>query len=463
MKIFIAGICGTFMGGIAQLAKASGHQVRGCDAKVYPPMSTLLQTQNIKVMQGYRPQHLAHDPPDTVLIGNVLARGNPLVEHVLNHEIPFQSGPEWLRTQVLAERKVIAVAGTHGKTTTASLLTWILDCDQHAPGYLIGGKPGNFAQSASLGSGQYFVIEADEYDTAFFDKRSKFVHYCPHIAVLNNLEFDHADIFDDLAQIMKQFHHLLRIIPSNGYVVVNADMPNLDKVIAMGCWSKLVRFSIEPSTQTTEAEWRARACREDCSSFEVLHHEQVVAQVNWSCIGRHNMQNALAALVAAELAGVRVAVASQYLSNYIATARRLQLLFQSDIVSVYDDFAHHPTAIAHTIAALRAKHPHSTLTVVVELRSNTMKMGYHGKQLVESLAQADHAIICDDGNTKLALPSAQQNSRQHKMIRLYEASKIISAIQRILSGNDVIITMSNGSFDELPQRIANHLAKSSAK
>lgn len=458
MKIFIAGIGGTFMGGIAQLANAGGHQVRGCDANLYPPMSELLQAQNIEVARGYLPAHLG-DPPGTVLIGNALARGNPMVEHILNRALPFQSGAEWLREQVLKNRSVIAVAGTHGKTTVTSMLAWILTCHRQSPGYLIGGKPGNFAGSAELGDGKYFVIEADEYDTAFFDKRSKFVHYRPHIAVLNNLEFDHADIFADTAQIMQQFHHLLRTVPGNGYVVVNADDARLTQVLAMGCWSQVVRFSIAEDSAAAKAspvaEWRALPHDAACSRFAVFHHQQLTAQVEWQCIGRHNMQNALAAVAAAELAGVPAARAGQFLRDYQPVERRLQLLFESEQARVYDDFAHHPTAIRHTIDAVRAKHADSYVIAVVELRSNSMKMGAHGEALTHALAAADWAIVAPGGN----LEKTPGMRRRRNIVQLQQASEIISTIRLKLTGNDVIITMSNGSFDGLPKRIANFFAE----
>lgn len=434
MRLFIAGICGSFMAGIAQLAKESGHQVRGCDIDVYPPMSDLLRAQQIEVVSGYRPEHLS-DPPDIVLIGNVLTRGNPLVEHVLNHNITFQSGPEWLRKHVLSHRKVIAVAGTHGKTSTASMLTWILECAGLKPGYMIGGKPGNFAQSARLGEGEYFIIEADEYDTAFFDKRSKFVHYHPQIAILNNLEFDHADIFDDIGQIVKQFHHLVRIVPGNGCVVVNADDEHLAEVLKMGCWSDRIAFGSEAST----AEWRAVPVCRDASIFDVLHLNQTTTRVNWACIGVHNMQNALAAITAATVAGVHPEAAGKCLDSYIPVARRLQLLFHSEHVSLYDDFAHHPTAIAHTIEAVRAQNPTSYLIAIVELRSNSMRMGVHGVSLSAAIARADCAMV--------RMPDDDPQS-------------IIDELPAKLAAhnkNCIIITMSNGSFGGLPKRIAEYL------
>ena len=460
MKIFIAGICGTFMAGIAQLARARGYTVRGCDQQAYPPMSTLLRAQNIAVAEGYRPEHLGNDP-GTIIIGNALARGNPLVEHVLNEKLAFCSAPEWLREQVLGARTVIAVAGTHGKTTTSSILAWLLECAGKAPGYLIGGKPGNFTHSADLGAdqpGNHFIIEADEYDTAFFDKRAKFVHYRPRIAVLGNLEFDHADIYDNIEQIQKQFHHLVRTVPGNGYVVVNADDPHLAQVMERGCWSHVVRFSVASDEIDTEVEWRAVPISQDCSRFQVIHCGKIVAQVNWQCIGKHNLQNALAALAAAQLAGVPAATAGEFLRDYRPAERRLQLLFQSAEVCLYDDFAHHPTAIRHTIAALRAKHPGSRIIAVLELRSHTMRLsiqdgGGHGTELMDSLRQADCAIV--SGATGCALAAAQSGAGE--ILPLAHTDEIISAVKLRLSGNDIIITMSNGSFDDIPRKIAESL------
>ena len=456
MNLFIGGICGTFMAGIAQLARANGHCVRGCDDGVYPPMSTLLHAHGIEIEQGYHAEHLARGDTDLVLIGNALSRGNPLVEHVLNNRLAFCSGAEYLHREILSARKVIAVAGTHGKTTTSSMLNWILHCAQQAPGYLIGGKPGNFTHSAELGSGEYFVIEADEYDTAFFDKRAKFVHYSPHIAVLNNLEFDHADIYADLGQIQQQFHHLLRIVPSNGYVVVNADDENLSQVMAMGCWSKVVSFSTaEQHKDNPHIAWRGLPLNDDASSFALQQHGQTVAQVDWQCIGWHNMQNALAAIATAEIVGVSATQASEYLRDFVPTERRLQKLLENDKVVLYDDFAHHPTAIRHTIDAVRARHPHSRIITVLELCSNTMRMSGsrgHGDAIAQALARADCAIIMN------RQPTNHQQASTERIITLHCADEIISTITSRLSGNDIIITMSNGGFEQLPQRISATLS-----
>lgn len=449
MKIFIAGICGTFMAGIAQLGRDSGCRVRGCDAAVYPPMSALLESQGIEIMPGYRPEHLGEDP-GTVIIGNALSRGNALVEAVLDRGLAFCSGPEWLRRTVLTGRPVIAVAGTHGKTTTSSILAWILHCNGGAPGYLIGGRPGNFARSACLGGGRHFVVEADEYDSAFFDKRAKFVHYHPHIAVLNNLEFDHADIYDDLGQIIRQFHHLVRLVPGRGCVVVNADDARLAEVMAMGCWSRRVDFS---TREGGRAEWRAVPVSDDCSRFDVLHHGRPAARVEWRCIGKHNMQNALAAVAAAAQAGVPAAPACASLSDYLAPERRLQLLFQSDELSLYDDFAHHPSALRETVGALRARHPGSRVIAIVELRSNTMRAGAHGARLTQALACADCALV--SGAAGVNLPGGGQGG---EILRIDGADEILRALQRQLGkpgGHAVVITMSNGDFGGLARRLAD--------
>ena len=479
MKLFIAGICGTFMAGIAQLAKAGGHQVRGCDAGVYPPMSDLLEAHGIEVLSGYRPEHLEQSlgRSGMVIIGNALSRGNPLVEHVLDAHIPFCSGPEWLRAHILAKRQVIGVAGTHGKTSTASMLAWILECAGFSPGYLIGGKPGNFAQSAAIGGGKHFVIEADEYDTAFFDKRAKFVHYRPDIAVLNNLEFDHADIYDDIAQIQKQFHHLVRTVPSGGCVVVNADDARLAEVLEMGCWSKVVRFSASAEPLAAESvahgddiEWRAVPTVADGSKFDVVYRTQTAAQVEWGCIGAHNVQNALAAVAAAAQLGVSAAVAGKYLGGYVPAERRLQVLFQSAHVVLYDDFAHHPTAIRHVIAAVRAKHPKARVIAVVELRSNTMRLsergGGHGGALATAVAAADVALVCGGELARDADADAHAhkndggdgNGEHAAEIISCAHDKIIDTLKLKLSGNDIIITMSNGGFDGMPKKIAQVLA-----
>ena len=451
MNIFIAGICGTFMAGIAQLAKASGHVVRGCDANVYPPMSTLLAENGIDIAPGYEPDHI--DPEvDQVIIGNALSRGNPLVEHVLNAHLPFQSGPQWLHDQLLAKRQVIAVAGTHGKTSTSSMVAWILQANNQSPGFLIGGKPGNFEHSARIGNGQTFVIEADEYDTAFFDKRSKFVHYAPDIAVLNNLEFDHGDIFSHLDQIKTQFHHLVRIVPQKGHIIVNADDAHLRDVIDMGCWSNLHTFS----THDPNSHWYASLDAADGSVFSIYHQGVKKGVVDWACIGLHNVQNALAAISATALNGIDIEAGCRALGNFIPTARRLQSLYERDSIHLYEDFAHHPTAIRHTLSAIRTKYPGHQLIAVIEPRSNTMQSGCHNKALGPVLDEADMAIIYQSHDN----PWRGSDIQTQTPIETYQsASEILKKIELSLTANSVIICMSNGSFDGIPRKIARRLER----
>lgn len=455
MKLFIAGIGGTLMAGIAQIAKSLGHQVSGCDANVYPPMRDLLAAADIPVKPGYVASHIT-PAIDCVLIGNALSRGNPLVEHVLSNKLAYDSGPGWLNKNVLRSRNVIAIAGTHGKTSTAAMATWILHQNGKAPGYLIGGKPGNFEQSASLGGGEWFVIEADEYDTAFFDKRSKFVHYAPDIAVLNNLEFDHADIFDDIEQIIRQFHHLLRIVPGNGHIVCNRNDPNLARLLPMGVWSPQTTFSTQPCKQG----WSAQPINADGSQFMVCRDGESIAAVNWHCIGAHNISNALAAIAATVIAGVAPRDACQALAEFVAGARRLQRLYADAAVTLYHDFAHHPTAIATTLAAVRAAHPEHKLIAIVEPKSNTMRRGHHGEQLKQALATADHTIFY----APTTLAWQPQSAPGQKPIKVFaNAAELINATMHELQAlhqlqqNAVIIAMSNGSFEQIPASLAQLL------
>lgn len=347
MRIHILGICGTFMGGLAMLARSLGHEVTGSDANVYPPMSTLLEKQGIDLIQGYDASQL--DPqPDLVIIGNAMTRGNPCVEAVLEKNIPFMSGSQWLHDFVLRDRWVLAVAGTHGKTTTAGMATWILEACGYKPGFVIGGVPGNFEVSARLGESPFFVIEADEYDCAFFDKRSKFVHYCPRTLILNNLEFDHADIFDDLKAIQKQFHHLVRIVPGQGRIIWPENDINLKQTMALGCWS-------EQELVGEQGHWQAKKLTTDASEWEVWLDGEKVGDVKWGLVGEHNMHNGLMAIAAARHVGVAPAEAASALGSFINARRRLELRGEANGVTVYDDFAHHPTAILATLAALRGK------------------------------------------------------------------------------------------------------------
>ncbi|SJI89254.1 UDP-N-acetylmuramate:L-alanyl-gamma-D-glutamyl-meso-diaminopimelate ligase [Shigella sonnei] len=386
MRIHILGICGTFMGGLAMLARQLGHEVTGSDANVYPPMSTLLEKQGIELIQGYDASQL-EPQPDLVIIGNAMTRGNPCVEAVLEKNIPYMSGPQWLHDFVLRDRWVLAVAGTHGKTTTAGMATWILEQCGYKPGFVIGGVPGNFEVSARLGESDFFVIEADEYDCAFFDKRSKFVHYCPRTLILNNLEFDHADIFDDLKAIQKQFHHLVRIVPGQGRIIWPENDINLKQTMAMGCWS-------EQELVGEQGHWQAKKLTTDASEWEVLLDGEKVGEVKWSLVGEHNMHNGLMAIAAARHVGVASADAANALGSFINARRRLELRGEANGVTVYDDFAHHPTAILATLAALRGKVGGTArIIAVLEPRSNTMKMGICKDDLAPSLGRADEVFL----------------------------------------------------------------------
>lgn len=455
MHIHILGICGTFMGGLAVLAKQLGYQVTGSDANVYPPMSTQLAEQGIGLIEGYDPAQLS-PTPDLVVVGNAMSRGNPCVEAVLNQRIPYTSGPQWLLEHVLQERWVLAVAGTHGKTTTAGMLAWILeDCGLN-PGFLIGGVPGNFEVSARLGDAPFFVIEADEYDSAFFDKRSKFVHYRPSTLILNNLEFDHADIFDDLGAIQRQFHHLLRMVPGHGRVLTPSQTPALDQVLAMGCWSEVEYLG-------EEGLWQAKALQADGSHFAVLLEGKKVGEVRWGCIGLHNVHNGLMALAAARHAGVPVAEAIKSLCLFVSPKRRMELKGTVNNIRVWDDFAHHPTAIATTLAGLKAQvnavRPAQSgrVLAVLEPRSNTMKMGIHQQPLADSLQLADATYLFrppglewDLGAVAKACPAGQ----------VYEDMEaLIAALVSTAKPYDHILVMSNGGFGGIHQRLLAALAQ----
>ncbi len=383
MHVHIIGICGTFMGGVAALARAAGHHVTGSDAAAWPPMSDQLRALGIDLYAGYAAANLEPEP-DCVVVGNALSRGNPEVEAVLDRGLPYTSGPQWLAEHVLAGRWVLAVAGTHGKTTTASMLAWILEDAGLSPGFLIGGVPGNFEGSARAGVSPFFVVEADEYDTAFFDKRSKFVHYRPRTLVLNNLEYDHADIFPDLPAIQRQFHHLVRTVPASGQILASTEA-SLDETLAMGCWSETVRFG--------GGDWDVTAVDDDWRHFTVLHDGQPCADVHWSQGGRHNALNGLAAMLAARHAGVTPEMAGAALSRFAGVRRRMELLHEDGGRRFFDDFAHHPTAVTATLAAVRQARPGVPLIAVLEPRSNTMRMGVHRAQLREALGAADRVLV----------------------------------------------------------------------
>jgi UDP-N-acetylmuramate: L-alanyl-gamma-D-glutamyl-meso-diaminopimelate ligase len=450
MHIHILGICGTFMGSLAILARQLGHRVSGSDTGVYPPMSTQLEAQGIQLQEGYDPAHL--DPvPDLVIIGNALSRGNAAVEYVLERGLRYVSGPQWLSDQVLQERWVLACAGTHGKTTTSSLLTWLLEANGFNPGYLIGGVPENFDVSARLTDSSFFVIEADEYDCAFFDKRSKFVHYRPRTAVLNNLEFDHADIFPDLAAIQRQFHHLVRTIPASGRIIYPADEKALQEVLAMGCWSERETTGLD-----SNADWQAQLCADDGSSFDVLQRGEVRGRVNWQHTGLHNVQNALSAIAAAHHVGVRAADAIAACNDFAGVKRRMELLADINGVRVYDDFAHHPTAIATTLQGLRARVGGERIIAVIEPRSNTMRLGVHLQKLAPATQLADQVIWYQPPGLDWSLGDVVATSA--KPAQIYDnIERIVADLTQAISGAAHIVIMSNGGFGGIHQKLVNSL------
>ncbi len=386
MRLHILGICGTFMGGVAALARELGLTVEGSDANVYPPMSTQLEALGIRLMDGYKADYLK-PAPDLVVVGNAMTRGNPAVEYMLDAQLRYISGPQWLGDTLLPGREVLAVAGTHGKTTTTSLLAHLLESAGLAPGFLIGGVPGNFDVSARVGSGKPFVIEADEYDSAFFDKRSKFVHYRPRIAILNNLEYDHADIFPDVAAIQRQFHHLVRTVPGNGRLIVNAHDHHLAEVLAMGCWTPVETFGIG------KGDWQAQLLAADGSAFAVRRQGELIGEVHWSLLGNHSVMNALAALAAATAVGADPRGLLPAFASFESVKRRMEVVGEAGGVRVYDDFAHHPTAIATTLAGLRAKVGAARIVVALEPRSNSMRLGAHAEALAPSLIDADAVVF----------------------------------------------------------------------
>ncbi len=471
MRIHILGICGTFMGGLAALAREMGIEVAGSDANVYPPMSDQLRALGITLREGWSAEHLK-PAPDLVLVGNALSRGNPSVEYMLDAGLPYVSGPQWLGEQVLRGRKVLAVAGTHGKTTTTALLAHLLEAAGAAPGFLVGGVPGNFGVSARLGKerGQVhfsansmkreeaanksepdpvfdpvFVIEADEYDTAFFDKRSKFVHYHPRIAILNNLEFDHADIFPDVAAIQRQFHHLVRTVPGSGRLVVNAEDARLAEVLAMGCWTPVETFGIEAG------DWRARMIAADGSAFAVSHGRRAIGEVHWRLTGRHNVMNALAALVAAYASGLDPVPLLPAFAAFASVKRRMEALGEVRGVHVYDDFAHHPTAIATTLAGLRAKVGKARVVAALEPRSNSMRQGAHAAALAPSLADADQVLL-------LQRPELPWDPRQviaslgGRGRTVHSVDELVESLVAGVRPGDHVVFMSNGGFENAPRR-----------
>jgi len=439
------------MAGIATLAKQAGHEVSGSDQNVYPPMSTQLESQGIMLLEGYDPSHL--DPSvDYVIVGNVIRRSNLLMEYVLEHNISYISGPQWLAEHLLKNRHVLAVSGTHGKTTTTSMLAWLLEAGGLKPGFLIGGIPQNFGVSARMGEDPFFVIEADEYDSAFFDKRSKFIHYHPKTLILNNLEFDHADIFPDLAAIQQQFHYLIRTVPGNGRIIHHAEDPNLADLLTKGCWTPLATFGGKTG------QWQARLIKEDGSCFEVLHNQVPVGRVIWDLLGRHNVENALAALAAASHVGISTKCSIEALSTFQNVKRRLEIKGRVNGVTIYDDFAHHPTAIATTLAGLRARvGKEARIVAVLEFGSYTMRSGVHKDSIKDSLTDAD-LVVCKRPLVDWDLANILSNFRQPALLFDHVELLVETLVPQLKSGDHVVI-MSNSGFDGIHQKLFKAMQK----
>jgi len=446
MHVHILGICGSFMGGIAAIAKSLGHKVTGSDKNVYPPMSTQLEALGIELTEGYCESQF--DPaPDMVVIGNAMSRGNPAVEYVLNRNLPYTSGPQWLLDNLLKDRWVIGLSGTHGKTTTSSMVAWILEHAGLNPGYLIGGVPENFGVSARVGESPFFVIEADEYDSAFFDKRSKFVHYRPKTLVISNLEFDHADIFADLGAIQTQFHHLVRMVPENGLILTPNNTPAIEDMLKKGCWS---------SRQSLGKEWHAELLKKDGSEFNVLHNGVIAGTVTWALVGQHNVDNALMAIAAAHHAGVTLPDAIDALSFFKNVKRRMEVKGEVNNITLYDDFAHHPTAIATTLDGLRKKVGNARILAVLEPRSNTMKMGVHKDTLANSWQKADEVYLYEPEGMDWSLVDsvAHSNAPTHCF---RDVEKIVQGVCNVAQPGDHILVMSNGGFEGIHGRILDAL------
>lgn len=450
MNIHIIGICGTFMGGVARLARELGFAVTGSDANTYPPMSIQLKNLGIEINEGYSADNIPNNV-DTVLVGNTISRGNPELEHVLEKGLPYSSGAQWLGENVLQGRWVLAVAGTHGKTTTSSILAWLLHDNGLAPGYLIGGVPENFAESARLGETSFFVIEADEYDTAFCDKRSKFLHYRPRTLVLNNLEFDHADIFSDLAAIQTQVHHLLKTIPPSGLIIHNHESSALNEVLRQGVWSETQSFA-------NGGQWQVKKTDDAGSEFIVIHGSER-HPVKWPLIGEHNMHNALAAIAAAHHVGIPIAHACQSLSHFQSVKRRMEMIFENDQVRVFDDFAHHPTAIQKTLTALRNQVGEEPILAVLEPRSNTMKRGIHKDQLASALNFANNVMIYADDqvlwdiNELINERTATFDDTEKLILSILKEIREITSSSATIPSKINILIMSNGGFDGVQQRL----------
>jgi UDP-N-acetylmuramate: L-alanyl-gamma-D-glutamyl-meso-diaminopimelate ligase len=456
LHVHILGIGGTFMGGVAAIAKAAGYRVTGSDLNVYPPMSTQLEALGIDFVRGYGAEQLDLRP-DVVVVGNALSRGSPVVEAMLDRGMAYVSGPQWLAEQVLRHQHVIAVAGTHGKTTTTSMLTWILEHAGLQPGFLVGGVPSNFDTSARLGAGKFFVIEADEYDTAFFDKRAKFVHYRPRTAVLNNLEYDHADIYPDVASIRRAFNQLLRTVPGGGRIIVNGQDAELAATLSMGCWTPRETFGLRPASggagATAEVDWSAQIAPGSAASRFAVHWQgERMAEVNWTLLGEHNVMNALAAIAAARHVGVSPQQAAQALDAFQGVKRRMEIRGVVGQVTVYDDFAHHPTAIETTLRGLRARVADARIIAVLEPRSNTMKLGVHREQLAPALAAADRAWFLNSPDLGWDLPSAVAGLGGRAGFAADVDSLVKGLVEESRPG-DHILVMSNGGFGGLHDKL----------
>ena len=473
MHIHILGICGTFMGSLAVLAKQLGYRVSGSDANVYPPMSTQLEEQGIVLLEGYRPQHL-QPPPDLVIIGNALTRGNPAVEHVLDEGLNYTSGPQWLAQYVLHDKWVLGVAGTHGKTSTSAMLAWILEYAEIKPGYLIGGVTNNFPQSASIGESPFFVVEADEYDSAFFDKRSKFIHYSPRTIILNNLEFDHADIFEDLEAIEKQFHQLIRTLPGNGLIIFPHGDSAIEVVLRMGCWTRRQQFGIAVPDEICKklaanggVFWNALLQDNQGSEFEIVKYGQgstgeVInrAMVSWNLMGIHNVRNAMAAVAAAHNVGVEVMTARDALLEYKGVKRRMELRGTIEGIKVYDDFAHHPTAIRLTLQGLADKLQteagDSRLIAVIEPRSNTMKLGVHQQEFNVAVKSADLVVWFKPKDAKIDFVALLAES-EVPSYAFSEVDQIVTFLEEGCQSGDHIVIMSNGGFGGIHEKLLKAL------
>ncbi len=450
MHIHILGICGTFMGSLAQLAKSAGHKVSGCDANVYPPMSTQLEQAGITLTEGFDPQQL-QPAPDLIVVGNALSRGNPCVEYMLDQQLAYISGPQWLGENLLRNKHVLAVSGTHGKTSTSSMLAKILDAAGLDPGFLIGGVPQDFGVSARLSDSEYFVVEADEYDSAFFDKRSKFVHYFSNTLIINNLEFDHADIFDNLAAIQKQFHHAVRTVPSTGTVIYPAADANIAAVIEQGCWSEQCAFGSQSS------DWQYRLITEDGSSFEVVYGDQIT-EINWQQTGLHNVLNGMSAIIAAHQVGVSLEQCCKGLSDFVGVKRRMEVIYQDRSITVYDDFAHHPTAIKSTIEGLRAKVGQDKITAVIEPRSATMKLGIHKDTLSASVSAADQVYWYQNPAIDWDI-NAVASACSVPAAATADIDQLLNLVAQGVSADSHIVIMSNGGFEGFHDRLIERLGR----